>query len=48
MEKIDKMLDAIAEKGNGHEDRITTANLILNVLRNESSTLTLRSHLTGK
>lgn len=48
LDKIEKILEDLAEKGKGIEDRITTADIIVGILRNERPIQDLRNHLTGK
>jgi hypothetical protein len=46
LEKIEKLLDDLDAKGIGQEDRITTTELVLRVIRNESPITDLRKHLS--
>jgi hypothetical protein len=48
LEKIEKVLEDLAAKGTGIEDRVTTADILCGVLRNERPASDLRNYLTGK
>ena len=48
LEKIEKVLEDLAAKGKGIEDRVTTADIICGVLRNERPVSDLRNYLTER
>ena len=47
LQDIEKILDDLADAGKGEEDRITTAEIVLAVLRNERPPADLKNHLLG-
>lgn len=48
MENIDKLLDDLADKGQGIEERVTTVDIVMGILRSERHVSDLKNYLTGK
>lgn len=48
VEKIEKVLEDLAEKDKGIPERVTTADIVLGVLRNERPASDLKNYLLGK
>lgn len=48
LKSIERIMDELDASGKGHEHRITTAEIVLRVLRNEATPGSLKNHLMGK
>jgi ParB/RepB/Spo0J family partition protein len=48
LKSIEVILDKLANRGEGHEARITTTEIVLGYLNNERSAADLKNHLVGK